>query len=144
MRLSEHFTLEELTRSQTAARLGINNTPDPQYIPRLVALCERVLEPIRAHFGPVVVTSGYRTPRLNQLIGGAPNSQHQYCEAADIVVLGRTPLEVSRWVRDNLSVFDQVIHEYDSWTHVSYTERYPNRKEVLTINKDGAFKGLEV
>ena len=85
MRLSPHFTLTEATKSQTASRLGIDNTPSAEEIERMTALCEKVLEPIRLSFGkPVIVQSFYRSPRLNAEIGSKPNSSHVRGEAADI------------------------------------------------------------
>lgn len=137
-RLSEHFTLAEFARSQTAARLGIPNWPDdPAIVERLTALCVHILEPIRAHFGPVFVTSGYRCARLNAAIGGAPTSQHQRGEAADLEVPGVDTAAVATWIRDAGLPYDQLILEaytpgepWSGWVHVSY--RPPGRREVLT------------
>lgn len=93
MKLTDHFSLSEFTRSSTADRLHINNTIDlsvpsgQSVFKNLKNLCEQVLEPLREHFGiPVVICSGYRCPQLNKAVGGVPNSQHLKGEAADIVL----------------------------------------------------------
>lgn len=87
MQLSQNFTLAEFTRSATAARLGIDNTPSDTVIVNLVNLCHRVLQPLRSHAGiPLRITSGYRSTALNVAVGGAPRSRHITGEAADIHV----------------------------------------------------------
>lgn len=137
MKLSPHFTLAELTASQTASRRGWRNDPAPSEVAALRTLCERVLEPARAYFGkPVVITSGYRAPRLNKLIGGAPTSQHTVGQAADFHVPGVSNGAVAVFVRDYLD-FDQLILEAytpgipaSGWVHVSY--RDPIRRDVRT------------
>lgn len=139
MKLSEHFSLEEMTKSQTGERKGIDNTPGPQEIENLKALCENVLEKIRTHFGrPVVVNSGYRGPKLNKAIGGVKNSQHMTGQAADIEIPGMDNNALFCWIKDNL-VFDQVILEYhkkgvpdSGWVHVSWNSK-GNRKQAITI-----------
>ena len=85
MKLTENFTLKEMTNSSTAERNGIDNTPDSGVISKLEALCRLILQPIRDAYGKtIIVTSGYRSPELNRAVGGASNSQHTYGEAADI------------------------------------------------------------
>ena len=87
MKLSEHFDLNEFTRSATADRLHIDNSIPEEFIPNLKNLCQQVLEPLREHFGiPVIISSGYRCPALNRAVGGVPNSQHLKGEAADIIL----------------------------------------------------------
>ena len=131
MLLSKHFSLAEFTRSQTAARRGIDNTPDPLSIERMKELCENVLEPLREAVGaPIFVSSGYRCAKLNNAIGGAPSSQHILGQAADIQVPGWTPRKVCDWIYENVD-FDQVIEEYGQWTHVSYRGDSINRKNYL-------------
>jgi len=131
MRLSDHFTLDELTRSATAVRLGIDNTPPEAAIARLQALCVQVLEPIRAHFGLVIVDSGYRCAELNKAVRGSVASQHLQGEAADIVIPGVSALDVCRWIRDRSGItYDQLIQE-GRWTHISLAAR-ANRHSVLT------------
>lgn len=137
MRLSEHFSLSELAVSETAARKCIDNTPTPETTCRLLHLCTNTLEPIRNLFGPVIVTSGYRSKELNQSIGGSPNSQHCHGEAADIILPHQDNLfQVAQLIANSGIEFDQLIYEFDKWIHVSHTERTKNRREVLSAYKD--------
>jgi len=139
MKLTQHFTLEEMTKSQTASRKGIDNTAPPEVVENLKALCENVLEKIRIHFGkPLNINSGYRGPKLNKAIGGAKNSQHMTGQAADIEMVGMDNKILFCWIKDNLE-FDQLILEYykpgvpdSGWVHVSWNSQ-GNRKQVLTI-----------
>lgn len=134
--LSPHFTLAELTVSQTAARKGISNVPPAEAVAALKLLCEKVLEPLRAHYGrPVVVSSGYRAPRVNVAVGGSASSQHCFGEAADLRVPGVSNLEVCRWLQANLA-YDQLIYEFgeSGWVHVSYS-RHRLRNEELSAKK---------
>jgi len=130
LRLSEHFTLREFTVSQTATRLGLVNGTTPEDIEKLIDLCNNVLEPIRAHFGPVTISSGYRSPELNRAIGGSTNSQHCKGEAADIIVPAYTPYDVCKWIELSGLEFDQLIYE-GRWTHISYNAEN-NRGNILT------------
>ncbi len=131
--LSQNFHLSEFLRSQTAARHDIDMTPTPEVVDNLRRLCTDVLQPLRDALGPVHITSGYRPPKLNRLIGGSTTSQHVYGHAADLVVTGHTPLEVSRWIRDHLDTFDQVIHEFGEWVHVSVPAGFESpRRQALT------------
>jgi zinc D-Ala-D-Ala carboxypeptidase len=140
MKLTQHFTLEEMTKSQTASRKGIDNTAPPEVVENLKALCENVLEKIRIHFGkPLSINSGYRGPKLNKAIGGAKNSQHMTGQAADIEMVGMDNKILFCWIKDNLE-FDQLILEYykpgipdSGWVHVSWNSN-GNRKQVLTIS----------
>ena len=133
--LSKNFTLDEFLFSQTATRHGINMhvaLSGPVYS-NLRRLCMRLLQPLRDELGPVIVTSGYRPPRLNRMIGGSPTSQHLVGLAADIVVPGYTPLEVAQWIRHNTTVYDQLIHEFGEWVHVSVPARNrAARHQLLT------------
>lgn len=168
MRLSDHFTLAELTKSATATRLGIDNSLNPetdtQTIKNLTRLAENVLEPIRQHFGvPFTPSSGFRCFVLERVLcqssidrfleADAPRTtalylsmkSHPKGEAADIEIPGVPNLELAEWVRDNLD-FDQLILEFyksndptAGWVHVSYREN--NRNEVLTIG-DTTIRGL--
>lgn len=143
--LSPNFTLEEMTRSDTASRLGIANMPDAAGIVKLTDLCIRVLEPIRAHFAlPVLVNSGYRSPELNAHIpNSATKSQHMLCEAVDYHVPGVSNHDLAAYVRDHMQ-FDQLILEAytldepaSGWVHTSWI-RGPLRHSVLTMQpKDG-------
>ena len=110
-KLSEHFTLGELIKSETAERKGIDNTPPDNLIPKLKHLCLEILEPVRSHYGkPFRPNSGYRSPKLNKEIGGSKESQHCKAEAVDIEIAGISNYELARWIRDNLK-YDQVILE---------------------------------
>ena len=138
-RLSPHFVLREFTLSGTAIRNRIDNTPTGVEVERLRALCVNVLEPLRRRFGVLRITSGYRSERLNSLVGGAKNSQHRLGEAADIHISSREVAQkMCDYVRSNLD-FDQLILESSKkmgvlWLHVSYKAR-GNRKEFFTIRK---------
>ena len=149
MRLSPHFTLSEFTKSQTAERKGIDNTPEPIHIKSMETLCLNVLEPIREHFGkPMTVNSGYRSVDLCEAIGSSRKSQHTKGEAADFEIPGIDNHLVASWIRDNLD-FDQLILEgykdgdkNSGWIHCS-TKSDWNRKEVLRYHRDtGYLKGL--
>lgn len=128
MQLSPHFHLSEFTRSQTATRRRIGNSPGAREIVALRLLCERVLEPVRLHFGgPVVISSGYRSPALNRAIGGSKTSQHSKGEAADFEIPGRSNHQVCQWIHHNLE-YDQLILEFytpgqpnSGWVHASYS-----------------------
>ena len=140
MRLSEHFTLEELTRTEVRQ---FGNTPGAEGVIKLRVLCELVLEPVRFHFAaPVVVTSGYRSPPVNKAVGGNPKSQHPLCEAADFHVIGMDHFSVARWIAKNLE-FDQLILEFVNeagtagWIHCSYVGYRKSRGEILVINRSG-------
>lgn len=136
--LSKDFYLDDFTRSEAAARRGIVIAvePDDQVFVYLQRLCTFVLQPLRDALGPVTILSGYRPPEVNRLVGGAPTSQHVKGLAADIVVAGYTPLQVCEWIRDNLSMYDQVIHEFGQWTHVSVPGSFgPFRRQALTAVK---------
>jgi|TARA_B100001027_G_scaffold214107_1_gene185786 hypothetical protein len=150
MKLSENFSLSELIKSQTALRKKIDNKPkDPSIIANLQVLCEKVLQPIRDHFGlPVIINSGFRSPKLNKAIGSSSKSQHIKGQAADIEIPGVSNKVIAEWVEDNVG-FDQCILEFyngvdpnSGWVHVSYVDDKSNRKQTLTINKDGTFTGF--
>lgn len=146
MRLSDNFTLSELTKSQTAERCGIDNTPDKEHIVNLQQLCDNVLQPVRDYFKkPVVISSGYRSPELSIKIGSSSRSQHCKGEAADIEIPGISNQELADFISDNLS-YDQVILEFHTpeeinsgWVHVSYVGSN-NRKEYLIAEKDESGK----
>ncbi len=150
MKLTDNFSLQELLKSQTALRKGIDNKPaDPSVITNLQVLCEKVLQPVRDHFArPVVINSGYRCPKLNKAIGSSSKSQHTKGEAADIEIPGLSNKELAEYIEDNLP-FDQLILEFyngvdpnSGWVHVSYVGDDDNRKQTLTINKNGTFPGF--
>ena len=126
MNLSRNFTLQELIKSDTAIRRGIDNNPNSDQIEKLKALCENILQPVRDHFGRVKVTSGYRSVELCMAIGSSANSQHAKAEAADFEVMGTDNAELADWIKNNLD-YDQLILEYytpgepnSGWIHCSY------------------------
>ena len=142
--MSKYFTRQEFENSQWAIRRGKDNVMDEDTVKRARMLCRHVLDQLREHFNsPVIVTSGFRCEQVNTAVGGSPSSQHKLGEAADIQVIGHSAFEVADWLVEESDLdFDQVIYEFDSWVHVSYTRRYANRNQALTINKDGIHKGL--
>ena len=139
MKLSPHFKVKEFTRSETAAKRGIDNEDiTPVQLANMQALCENVLEPLRQQFGePVYISSGYRCYYLNNCVKGALKSQHMKGEAADIYSKqgAKRLREWYLWMVDNL-VFDQLIWETrpngSKWIHVSYKRTGPNRQQVFT------------
>ena len=145
MKLSDNFTLAELTNSQTAKRKGIDNTPNPEQLENLVELCYKILQPIREQFGPTRITSGLRVPALNKAIGGSSNSQHCEGKASDID-FGERNGEVFDWIRANLN-FDQLIWEFGdeknpAWIHISYNYG-KNRNQILkAVKQNGRTKYL--
>lgn len=137
-KLSDNFTLREYLKSQTAARRGIDNTPTDRHLNNAIVLFQNVAQPVRDHFGPTIITSGYRSEALNSAIGGSPRSQHRTGQAVDLEVPSVATAEVAQWIADNLT-FDQLILEfYDAddpnsgWVHVSYVASGNNRGEKLT------------
>lgn len=134
--LSPHFMLYEFVRSSIAIDEGIDNEPDRDQVKALTALCDNILEPLRQRFGPIVISSGFRSRRLNGRVGGAVNSQHMLGEAADIVVNTRQRAhDMYYFIMRNLD-FDQLIWEpmgaaEPRWLHVSYTKRRKNRHMKL-------------
>lgn len=138
MQLTEHFKLSEFTRSSTADKYGFKNTPNENQITNLKALCENVLEPLRQHFNvPIVISSGFRCPKLNALVGGATNSQHKTGEAADIHIPDEeTGMRWFLWLKDNVP-FHQLIWEKSTpssthhWIHVSYKQTGINKQQVI-------------
>jgi uncharacterized protein YcbK (DUF882 family) len=137
MKLSKHFTLEELSVSQYAVRHDINNTPPPEAVASLRGLVDAVLQPLRDVLNrPVIVTSGYRCEELNMGINGSPTSQHMLGQAADIVVPELGTFEVVRTVLELGLPFDQLIEEFGRWVHVSHCGI--RRGEVLrAMRKNG-------
>lgn len=136
--LSKHFTIDEFERSDYAIRHDIDNSIPEEFLLDTIQLCQVVLEPLREKLGKGIhITSGYRCPELNTAIGGASSSQHTKGQAADIVVYGLSVTDVVE-VAKSLPIFDQLIHEFDRWTHISYRRQGGNRKQVLrAVRQDG-------
>lgn len=142
MKLSEHFTLEEMVRSEYAARNGIDNTPGDTVVLNLTSLCRNTLEPLREIVKKSIhVSSGYRSPAVNEGIGGAKTSQHIEGKAADIVVDGMSIDELFD-IACKFVPFDQCIHEFSQWVHISFNGE-SNRKQILwAVKVDGKTKYL--
>lgn len=145
MNLSQHFTLDELTVTGS----GLTNIPDDKQIASLIALCDNVLERLRAHFGaPVVVSSGFRSPAVNSRAGGASDSQHLAGEAADIHIPGVDNADIWRWIDANLE-FDQLIgerledgHPSAGWVHVSYRVDHARKDAISSPTAGHYVEGL--
>ena len=146
MKLSENFSLVELTKSQTAERKGIDNTPSTEHQENLKSLCTSILQPVRDHFSRVVsISSGYRSEELCVAIGSKTTSQHAKGEAADFEIYGVSNKELADWINENLD-YDQLILEYwkeadpnSGWVHCSYVEPSDfgqNRKQYLKAYKE--------
>lgn len=137
----EYFKLEEFTKSQTASELGFFNTPLESDIQNLDLLVSNILDPLRKAWGkPIIVTSGYRVPRLNEAVGGVKNSDHLYGRAADIVPQDPKDFKkFTEFIKDFLKdkEFKQCIIEkskYSKWIHISY-DPLNNRKQLLYLDK---------
>jgi zinc D-Ala-D-Ala carboxypeptidase len=148
MKLSRNFSLGELTKSQTALRMDIDNNPTPEDLYNLHLLCDNILQPVREHFGrAVTISSGYRSEDLCVAIGSSRKSQHAKGKAADFEIFGVDNKEVAEWIRDVLD-FDQLILEFyneddpsSGWVHCSYSE--DNRGSVLRYDGTNYREGLE-
>ena len=147
MKLSENFSLLELTKSQTAERKGIDNTPGTEHQENLKKLCENVLQPVRDHFERVVsVSSGYRSPELCTAIGSKITSQHAKGEACDFEIFGVSNKELAAWIHYNTN-YDQLILVYwkesdpnSGWVHCSYSESNNRRQYLRAYKEDGKTK----
>lgn len=140
MKISQHLTLAELTRSESAKRLGISNMPTPEHIENLKQLAENIFEPIRNHFGsPIYISSGYRSQALNAAIPGSSiNSQHSRGMAIDIDMDGTDIKNSAIFEYAKTLPFDQLIWEFGTkdnpdWVHISYSPL--NRKQILYATK---------
>ena len=141
MKLSNNFSLSELTKSQTATRKGIDNEPGTAEIENLIHLAESVLQPVREHFGkPVMISSGYRSPELCEAIGSSSKSQHAKGEAADFEIPGVDNMQLAMWINKNTD-FDQLILEFyepgdpnSGWVHCSAVKE-GSRAQVLKASK---------
>ncbi len=147
MQLSENFSLLELTKSQTAERKGIDNTPSTEHQENLKLLCENVLQPVRDHFGEVVtISSGYRSPELCTAIGSKITSQHAKGQAGDFEIFGVSNKELADWIHYNIN-YDQLILEYwkesdpnSGWVHCSYSEGNNRRQYLRAYKENGKTK----
>jgi 4-hydroxy-3-methylbut-2-en-1-yl diphosphate synthase IspG/GcpE len=139
MRLSKNFVLSEITRSNTAKRLGISNEPTKKHLENMQRLISNLIQPMRDELGPIRISSGYRSKALNRTIGGASKSQHCKGEALDLQFWKDGQMrnkEVYDWIIDSGLEFDQMINEFDfAWIHISLKKK-DNRKQVLEAYKD--------
>ena len=146
MKLSRNFTLQELIKSDTAIRKGIENNPNADQVEKLKNLCETILQPVRDHFGRVKVTSGFRSEQLCVAIGSSINSQHAKAEAADFEVVGVDNAELADWIYKNLE-FDQLILEYykvgepnSGRIHCSICDKDPRKQFLHAYKSEGKTK----
>ena len=139
MKLSKNFSLSEITHSNTAKRLGIDNTPNEKHLANMGLLINNLIQPMRDSIGPIRISSGYRGKDLNRAIGGSRKSQHCKGQALDIQFWqnGKMMNElIFEWVLDSGLEFDQMINEFDfSWIHISLVG-VNNRNQVLEAYKD--------
>ncbi len=140
--LSPHFTLSEMTHSQTAARRDIDNMPTDAALANMRDILCPGLEQVRALLGkPILISSGYRSQRLNAAVGGSAKSQHMEGLAADFTCPGYgSPLAVVHAIQQSGIAFDQLLYEFDAWVHISFARR--PRAQVLTIDARGTRPGL--
>jgi zinc D-Ala-D-Ala carboxypeptidase len=144
MNLTENFTLSEMTKSETALRHDMDNSPDQTAISNLQALAVHVLQPVRDHYGKgVKVNSGFRHPDVNAKVGGSKTSDHCKGMAADIEIPGIPNAELAEWIRSNLP-FTQVILEFytqgvpdSGWVHVSYDPANLKKQALTAVKQDG-------
>ena len=146
MRLTSNLSLHEMVKSNTATRLGIDNNPCDEHLGNLILWAEHIFQPIRNHFQePIYISSGYRSPELNEAIGGSVNSQHSKGQAGDIDMDNKRASVSNRdifdFILDHLD-FDQLILEFPdeeenpAWVHVSYVSELHNRGDVLVAVKE--------
>ena len=139
MRLSDNFVLSEITRSNTAKRLGIDNGPNKEHLQNIQRIITNLIQPMRDAIGPIRISSGYRNPNVNRAIGGSTKSQHCKGEALDLQFWNDGQIsnkEIYDWVLRSDVEFDQMINEFDfAWIHISLTKE-GNRKQVLEAYKD--------
>lgn len=157
MQITEHFSLRELTRSASAARHGIANIPSEAEMGNIKYTAEK-LETIRTYVGrPLIVTSCFRSERVNKLVGGSPTSAHRFGLAADCDAMGMTSLAFAKLIikmRDEGKIaFDQLILEFPergdgAWVHIGFKRNAPQRNQILTATKRGGktvyLQGLQV
>ena len=152
MRLSQNFTLDELCKSQTAERKGINNNPSPEQIENLKALAVNILQPIRSHFDkPLIISSGFRCAELCIAIGSSVNSQHvadDGAAAADFEIPGVDNLDLAIWIKSNLDIDQGILEFYregeptSGWIHCSYAKEGNRNQWLKARREDGSVKYL--
>ena len=150
MRLSYNFSLWEMTKSQTAERLGLDNEPNEEQIENLRLLCKHGLEPIREQYSvPIKPSSGFRSAALNKALGSSPNSQHTKGQAVDFEVPWVDNMALALWIRDNV-IYDQLILEFykedvpnSGWIHLSYIEPPSKNRRQAKIFDGKVWKDLD-
>jgi|TARA_R100000455_G_C6212408_1_gene79538 hypothetical protein len=139
MRLSKNFSRAEIEHSNTAKRLGISNEMSEKHLESMQRLIDNLIQPMRDAIGPIRISSGYRSPKLNKAIGGSSRSQHSKGEALDLQFWEKGKMNnrvIYEWVLESGVEFDQMINEFDfSWIHISLKSR-ENRSQVLEAYKD--------
>jgi hypothetical protein len=148
--LSPNFSLHELTKSETALRMGFDNTPGEAETENLRLLCEKVLQPVRDHFGKgVKVNSGFRSPESNSAVGGSKTSDHCLGRAADIEIPGVANAELAQWIMDNLEYTQLILEFYtpgipdSGWVHVSYDPSNLKMQELTATKVAGKTQYLQ-
>jgi zinc D-Ala-D-Ala carboxypeptidase len=144
MQLTNNFSLKELTVSDTATRLGLDNTPNETVIANLKTLAENILQPVREHYGKSVkVNSGYRAPEVNAAVGGSKTSDHCKGQAADIEITGVANGDLAKYIAENFK-FTQVILEFytqgipdSGWVHVSYDSNDLKCQTLTAVKQNG-------
>jgi len=150
-RISKNITYKEAIHSNTAKRMGIENIPNEEQIANMFTIAEMIFQPLRSFVGgPIKITSFFRSPKLNQAIGGSKSSQHCKGQAMDLddVYGHKTNAEMFMYIRENLD-FDQLIWEFGdeenpNWIHVSYVDKQKNRNRCLKAYKDNGKTKYEV
>jgi zinc D-Ala-D-Ala carboxypeptidase len=150
MKLTQNFSLKEMTFSDTAIRKGLDNTPNMEQVVNLTVLCCNILQPIREHFGKVVrINSGYRSVAVCEAVGSSGKSQHSKGQAADFEIDGFSNWDLAAFIYENMD-YDQLILEFhdptsdpnSGWVHCSFNKNEPNRKQALIINQSTKGKYL--
>jgi hypothetical protein len=144
MNLTANFSLHELTKSETALRLGLDNTPDATVTANLKTLCEKVLQPVRDHYKKgVKVNSGYRSPESNAAVGGSKTSDHCKGFACDLEIPGVANADLAKWIMDNLEYTQLILEFYtpgipdSGWVHVSYDPSNLKKQELTATKQNG-------
>jgi zinc D-Ala-D-Ala carboxypeptidase len=144
MNLSANFSLHEMTKSETALRMGLDNTPDSEATENLRNLCVNVLQKVRDHYGKgVKVNSAYRSPESNAAVGGSKTSDHCKGMAADIEIPGVPNAELAQWIMDNLEYTQLILEFYtpgipdSGWVHVSYDPNNLKKQELTAMKVAG-------
>lgn len=144
MNLTNNFTLHELTKSETALRQGLDNTPSEEIVTNLKTLAEKVLQPVRNHFAKgVKVNSGYRAPEVNAAVGGSRTSDHTKGMAADIEIPGLPNAELAQWIESNLDYTQLILEFYtpgipdSGWVHVSYDPSNLKKQSLTAVKQQG-------